>query len=137
MTVWILYNYDGVVDGVFTATAKAKKDEQLFGEALSRRALNNDRITKEILELRELRKPYITEAELLLDAERTAKEAGDGVRLKAIRKQRKVLLKQADHLTYDIKRREDVLLAAQRMTRAEILDRYSTEYYWEEYDINE
>jgi hypothetical protein len=72
---------------------------------------------------------------MLLDTERDAKERKDGVMLKNVRKQRKVLLKQAECLTWDIKRREDKILASQRMTRAELLNNYCIDHYWENHDI--
>lgn len=137
MTVWILYNYDDKVDGVFTAAGKAKKEEQFYEEALRRRSETNARLTQEIVELRELRQPYITEAELMLEEERAAKEENHTGRLKAARKQRKVLLRQAEHLTYDIQRREEKIFASQRMTKANILSTYGLDYYFEEHFVED
>ena len=135
MKIHILYNYDDRVEGVFTAKGRAAKELQLYDEALRRREKANDAITREILELRELRQPYITEAEMLLDTERSAKEANNTGLLKDTRKQRKILLKQAERLTYEIQRREDRILASQRMLRSDLMNTYGDSSYWEEYDV--
>lgn len=135
MKIHILYNYDDRVEGVFTEKGRAAKEQQLYDEALLRREKANAAITHEILELRELRQPYITEAEMLLDTERSAKEANNTGLLKDTRKQRKVLLKQAERLTYEIQRREDRILASQRMLRSDLMNTYGDGSYWEEYDV--
>lgn len=135
MKIHILYNYDDRVEGVFTAKGKAVKEQQLYDEALLRREKANAAITREIVELRELRQPYIIEAEMLLDTERSAKDANNTGLLKDTRKQRKVLLKQAEKLTYEIQRREDRILASQRMLRSEIMNTYGDSSYWEEYYV--
>ena len=135
MKIHILYNYDDRVEGVFTAKGRAAKEQQLYDEALRRREKANAAITREILELRELRQPYITEAEMLLDTERSAKEANNTGLLKDTRKQRKVLLKQAEKLTYEIQRREDRILASQRMLRSDLMNTYGDSSYWEEYIV--
>lgn len=135
MKIHILYNYDDRVEGVFTAKGRAAKEQQLYDEALRRREKANAAITREILELRELRQPYITEAEMLLDTERAAKEANNTGLLKDTRKQRKVLLKQAEKLTYEIQRREDRILASQRMLRSDLMNTYGDSSYWEEYIV--
>lgn len=133
MNVWILYTYDDRVEGVYTAAGKAKKEEQLLEEALRRRATVNSQYASEIAELKELRQPYITEADAWLEKEKAAKEAMHTGNLKEARKQRKVLLRQAEHITYDIKRREEKILKSQRMTKAEIMSSYGTDCYWEDY----
>jgi hypothetical protein len=137
MTVWILYNYDGIVEGVYTPEGKARREQQMLDEAILRRAHYNERLTNAILELKELRQPYIVEAELLLEEERVAKEANHTGRLKAARKQRKVLLKQAEHLTWDIKCKEEEILASQRLTKEDILYKYHDNYDWEEHYVME
>lgn len=139
MKVYILFSDDYYknIEGVYTEEGKAKKEEQMFNEARRRRDSVNDSYTSEIAELKELRQPYITEAEMLLDNEKAAKESGDVVMLKHIKKQRKTLLRQADQITYDIKRREDKILASQRMTRSEILSTYCRGGYWEEHYVEE
>lgn len=133
MDVWILYRYDGIVEGVYTPAGKAQKEQQMLDEVVLRRERQNAAITAEIVELRELRQPYIIEAEMLLDTEREAKEANNTGLLKNTRKQRKVLLRQAEHLTYDIRCKEEKVLASQRMTKAELLYTYGDGSYWEEY----
>jgi hypothetical protein len=139
LKLWILFSdtYYKNIEGVYTTEGKAKKEEQLFSEALQRRESVNNSYASEIIELKELRQPYITEAEMLLDNEKAAKAADDVVLLKHIRKQRKVLLRQADQITYDIKRREDKILASQRMTRSEILSAYGRDCYWEDHYVEE
>jgi hypothetical protein len=74
MKVWILYDYDGRVEGIYTEAGKEKKDQQVYEEAIMCRDNFIDRYHKEISELRELRQPYIADAEALLDTEREAKE---------------------------------------------------------------
>lgn len=139
MKVWVLFSDDYYknIEGIYTSEGKVKKEEQLFNEALQRRETVNAGYTSEIIELKELRQPYITEAETLLDKEKAAKEANDVVLLKHIRKQRKVLLRQADQLTWDIKRREDKILASQRMTRGDIMSTYGRGGYWEDHYVEE
>lgn len=135
MKVWVLFSDDYYknIEGIYTTEGKLKKEEQLFAEAIERRAKVNEQYTAEITELKELRQPYITEAEMLLDAEKAAKEANHTSKLKEVRKQRKVLLRQAEYLTYDIKRKEEKILASQRLTRAELISTYGRDCYWEEH----
>lgn len=135
MRIYVLFSddYYKSIEGIYTQEGKVKKDEELYDEALQRREAVNADYVSEIVELKELRQPYITEAEMLLDNEKAAKESNDVVLLKHIRKQRKVLLRQADQLTWDIKRREDKILASQRMTRGEIMSAYGRDCYWEEH----
>jgi hypothetical protein len=134
MKVYVLFSDDYYknIEGIYTEEGKLKKDEELYNEAIQRRAKVNEQLTSEIVELKELRQPYITEAELLLDTEKEAKEANNTGALKNTRKQRKVLLKQADHLTFDIRRREEKILASQRITKSEIMSTYGSACYWEE-----
>lgn len=133
MFVWVLHQYDGRIEGVYTTAGKAARDQQRFNEAFVMRERHIASINAEIKELRDLRQPYIIEAEMLLDTERKAKEANNIRSLKSTRKQRKVLLRQAEHLTYSIRCKEEKVLAVQRMTKTEILDAYGDENYWEEY----
>ncbi len=135
MTVWILYDWDDRVEGVYSQAGREKREEQLYNEALRQRGAYNEKLAKEIKELRDLRKPCIIEAEILLDTERAAKENGDMVTMKNIRKQRKILIKQADRISFEIGRKEEKILASQRMTRKEILSNYQVHYYWEEYQV--
>lgn len=137
MTVYVLFNtYYDRVEGVYNAAGKAKKQEELFDLALNKRTEYTNKLMQEILELRELRQPYITEAETLLEKENEAKEADDINTLKGIRKQRKVLLRQAEHLTYDIKTKEEQILAAERLLKSEIINQFgSRNYDWLDYPL--
>ena len=137
MKVWILYDYDGRVDGIYTEAGKEKKDQQLYEEAVMCRDRFIDGYNKEISELRELRQPYIADAEALIDTEREAKEKLDTYTLKSTRKQRKIALHQAEQLTWKIKGLKDKILAMQRMTRAEIMNHYLSDYYWEDHYVME
>lgn len=139
MKVWVLFSdtYYKNIEGIFTPDGKARKEEQLLVEALQRRDSVNSQYASEIAELKELRQPYITEADVWLEKEKSAKEANHTGDLKEARKWRKVLLQQAEHLTYDIKCREEKILASQRMTKAEILSTYGRDYYWEDYYVEE
>jgi uncharacterized protein HemY len=137
MKVWILFNrYNDTIEGVYTEAGRAQMDDELLIEARQRLAAANEKLALEIAELKDMRKPYITEAEILLDTEAAAKEANNTNTLKNVRKQRKVLLKQAERLTFDIKRREEKILASQRMLKEEVLHNYGRPYYWEEFYIN-
>jgi uncharacterized protein HemY len=137
MKVWILFNrYNDTIEGVYTEAGRAQMDDELLIEARQHLAAANEKLALEIAELKDMRKPYITEAEILLDTEATAKEANNTNTLKSVRKQRKVLLKQAERLTFDIKRREEKILASQRMLKEEVLHNYGRPYYWEEFYIN-
>lgn len=137
MTVYVLLSDDYYknIEGIYTLEGKVKKDEELFNEAIQRRAKVNEQLTSEIAELKELRQPYITEAEMLLDTEKAAKEVNDAITLKNTRKQRKILLRQAEHITYDISRKQEKILASQRLTKAEIMSAYGRDCYWEDYCV--
>ena len=52
-----------------------------------------------------------------------------GGKYREIRKHRKQLLRQAEKLTYDIKRHEENILAAQRMTKSQIISTYGMSRY--------
>lgn len=133
MQVYALFNYNDHIEGIYTAAGKEKQDAELLEQATLNREQYNQQIVKEIVELRELRQPFIMEAEMLLEEERSAKEANHTGKLKEARKKRKIALRQAEHLTYDIKRKEEKVLASHRMTKTEILSTYGRDYYWEEY----
>ena len=137
MTVYVLFNtYYDRVEGVYNAAGKAKKQEELFDMALNKRTEYTNKLMQEILELRELRKPYITEAEMLLEKETEAKEANNMPLFNSIRKQRKVLLHQAEHLTYEIKHKEEQILAAGRLLKSEIMNKFgSRNYDWLDYTL--
>ena len=136
MKVYMLYTgYEERPEGVYTQAGKDRKDEELLAQAISNRERSNQRLTQEIIELKELRQPYLTEAEMLLDKEREAKEANHTGHLKECKKQRKVLLRQADKLTYDIKKREELILNSQCMLKAELLSRFCQHHFWEEYYV--
>lgn len=136
MTVWVLVDrcYD-TIEGIYTPAGKEVRDNQLFETANEARVKFEAKCTLDMSELREVRQPYIIEANELLEKEQEAKLKGDTKALKNIRKQRKTVLKQAERLTYDIKRLEERLLASQRMTKSAILNQFSYKYYWEEYDL--
>jgi hypothetical protein len=135
MKVWVLFSDDYYknIEGIYTEEGKALKESQLLDDAIKRRATVNEKLMAEIVELKELRQPYIIEADILLEAENAAKEAGATGKLKDARKQRKMLLRQAEHITYDIRYREEKILASNRMTRAEILSNYGRDCYWEDH----
>lgn len=133
MTVWILYDYHERVEGVYTPEGKELKEQERYEQALQRRSSITEHMTAEIVELKNLRQPYIDEAEMLVSAEAEAKEANNTGLLKSVRKQRKVLLKQAEHLTYKIHCLEDKILEAQRLTKHEIMSTYGDYRCWEEH----
>ena len=139
MKLWVLFDdtYHKNIEGIYTEEGKAKKDEELLNEALARRALVNAQLASEIEELKKLRQPYITEAEMLLDKEKEAKEANHTGNLKEARKQRKVLLRQAEHITYDIQKREEKIFANHRMLKSEIMSAFGRDCYWEDYYLSE
>jgi hypothetical protein len=137
MRVWVLFNtYYDRVEGVYNDAGKAEKQEELFNSALNKRTEYTNKLTLEILELRELRQPYITEAETLREKENEAKETNNIPLLKGIRKQRKVLLHQAEHLTYEIKHKEEQILAAGRLLKSEIMNQFGCRNYdWLDYPL--
>lgn len=137
MNVWILYDrFSDTIEGVYSESGKEKREQQFYEEAVAKREADNAVLTKEIAELKELRKPYLDEAERLLEAEREAKEANHTGRMKDTRKQRKVMLKQADKLTYEITKREDKIHNSQIMLKKDLIYTYgSTRYIWEEYCV--
>ncbi len=137
MTVYVLFNtYYDRVEGVYNEAGKAKKQDELFDMALNKRTEYTNKLMQEILELRDMRQPYITEADSLLEKENEAKETNDLVTLKGIRKQRKVLLRQAEHLTYDIKSREEKILAAERLLKSEVMNQFGSHNYdWLDYSL--
>lgn len=136
MQVWVLYNYNEIVDSIYTTAGKEIKQAELLEKAINRRTKINEQIASDIIELKELRQPYITEAEILLDTEREAKETNNIGLLTNVRKQRKVLLRQAEHLTHDIRCKEEKILASQRMTKAELMSTYGDGSYWEEFCVH-
>lgn len=137
MIVWLLYDYCDRVEGVYSDTGKIAKEKQLLATAVTEREKANALINQEIIELKELRQPYLTEADMLLDTERAMKETNNVSSLKSIRKQRKTLLRQADQLTYRIRNCEERILASQRMTKSELLDTFCRGYYWSEYSLED
>lgn len=139
MKLWVLFDdtYHKNIEGIYTEEGKAKKDEELLNEALTRRTRVNAQLASEIEELKKLRQPYIDDAETWLEKEKAAKEANHTVNLKEARKQRKVLLRQAEHITYDIQRREEKIFANHRMLKSEIMSTFGRDCYWEDYYLSE
>lgn len=132
MKVWLLYDCTDRLEGVYSERAKEVREQQFYEEALQNREHRNALLTNEIIELKGMRKPYFDEAELLLDTERTAKEAGNMILLKDIRKQRKILLRQADRLTSEISCREDKIRNSMLYTHQQILEHYGVYHYWQD-----
>lgn len=130
MKVWLLYDCADRLEGVYSEHAKEVREEQFYEEALQNREHRNTMLTQEIMELKSMRKPYLDEAELLLDTERTAKESNNMVLLKDTRKQRKILLKQADKLTSEISRRETKIRNSQVLMKKDIISSYGVYHYW-------
>lgn len=132
MKVWLLYDRDDRVEGVYSESGKEAREEQFYEEAIQNREHRNNVLTQEIVELKSMRKPYLDEAELLLDTERTAKESNNTVLLKDTRKQRKILLKQADKLTSEISIRETKIRNSQVLLKKDIISTYGIYHYWDE-----
>lgn len=132
MKVWLLYDCTDRLEGVYSEHAKEVREQQFYEEALQNREHRNSMLTQEITELKAMRKPYLDEAELLLDTERSAKESNNMVLLKNTRKQRKVLLKQAEKLTYDMENREAKIRNSQIMMKKDIMTTYGVYHYWQE-----
>ena len=132
MKVWLLYDCTDRLEGVYSEHAKEVREQQFYEEALQNREHRNSMLTLEIAELKAMRKPYLDEAELLLDTERSAKESNNMVLLKNVRKQRKVLLKQAEKLTYDMENREAKIRNSQIIMKKDIMTTYGVYHYWQE-----
>ena len=82
MKVYLLYDCTDRLEGVYSERAKEVRERQFYEEALANREHHNSVLAQEIAELKAMRKPYLDEAELLLDAERSAKESNNMVLLK-------------------------------------------------------
>lgn len=135
MKVYLLFNCEDRLEGVYTLAGKNAKDEELMTLAIQNRERVNQTLTAEILELKELRRPYLTEADLLLEKEREARETNHTGHLKEFRKQRKVLLRQADKLTAEIGRRETKIRNSMLLMKKDLLSRFGQYYYWEDYYV--
>ena len=132
MKVWLLYDCTDRLEGVYSEHAKEVREQQFYEEALANREHRNSMLTLEIAELKAMHKPYLDEAELLLDTERSAKESNNMVLLKNARKQRKVLLKQAEKLTYEMENRETKIRNSQIMMKKDIMTTYGVYHYWQD-----
>lgn len=137
MKVWLLYDRYDRLEGVYSESAKEVREEQFYEEAVQNREYINAKLVREIVELKDIRKPYLDEAELLLDAERIAKEANNTVVLKNTKKQRKILLRQADKLTCEIHKREAKIQDSQVLIEKDIIHSYGVYHYWEEHYVIE
>jgi hypothetical protein len=82
-----------------------------------------------------MRKPYLDEAERLLEEERAAKEINHTGRLKEARKQRRVAQRQADILTSRINSRETKVNDSMLLMKKDLMSSYGTQHYWEEYYV--
>ena len=132
MKVWLLYDSFDRLEGVYSEAAKEAREEQFYEEALRNREYRNAVLTKEIVELRDIRQPYLDKADELLDIERVAKETNHTGMLKDSRKQRKVVLRQADKLTSEINRREAKIQDSQVLLKKDILATYGVRHTWQE-----
>ena len=132
MKVYLLYDHDDRIEGVYSEAAKEVREEQFYEEALLNREHRNSILTAEAQELKAMRKPYLDEAERLLAVEREAKESDNTYVLKETRKQRKVALRQADKLSWEISKREDKINNSMLLTHQQIIDTYGTDHYWQE-----
>lgn len=132
MKVWLLYDCFDRLEGVYSEAAKEAREEQFYEEALQNREHYNTVLTREILELKDLRQPYLDKADELLDIERVAKETNHTGMLKDSRKQRKVVLRQADKLTSEINRRETKIQDSQVLLKKDILANYGVRHTWQE-----
>lgn len=132
MKVWLLYDGFDRLEGVYSEVAKETREEQFYEEALRNREYRNAVLTREIAELRDIRQPYLDKADKLLDIERVAKETNHTGMLKDSRKQRKVVLRQADKLTSEINRRETKIQDSQVLLKKDILVNYGVRHTWQE-----
>ena len=132
MKVWLLYDCADRLEGVYSESAKEAREEQFYEEALQNREHRNNILTQEIKELKAIRQPYIEEAERLLAEEYVAKEINHTGRLKEARKQRKVVLRQIDKLTYDIRTREDKINSSMLLMKKDVMSSYGVYHYWQD-----
>lgn len=134
MLVWLMKdNYDDDVEGVYTYEAKCQKEQEFLEQASQSRDRSIELLNAQIAEIIEVRNPIIYEAEALLPEETAAKEANHTGRLKEVRKKRKVLLKQAEKLTYDIHKAEHQIMELSCLTKSQLIQRYGARYYFEEH----
>jgi hypothetical protein len=132
MKVWLLYDCFDRLEGVYSEAAKETREEQFYEEALRNREHYTTILTREILELKDLRQPYLDKADELLDIKRVAKETNHTGMLKDSRKQLKVVLRQADKLTSEINRRETKMQDSQVLMKKDILATYGVSHTWQE-----
>ena len=132
MRVWLLYDALDRIEGVYSESGKEAREEQFYKEALVNRKHRNSILAQEVEELKTMRKPYFDEAERLLEVEREAKEINHTVKLQEARKQRKVALRQADKLTYEINRRETDIYNSELLMKKDIISFYGTYHLWDE-----
>ena len=132
MKVWLLYDSFDRLEGVYSEVAKEAREEQFYEEAFRNREYRNAVLTKEIIELRDIRQLYLDKADELLDIERVAKETNHTSMLKDSRKQREVVLRQADKLTSEINRREAKIQDSQVLLKKDILATYGVSHTWQE-----
>lgn len=132
MKVWLLFDNDDRIEGVYSEAAKEVREQQFYEEALTNREHHNATIAMEIKELKALRRPYLDDAERLLTEERVAKEINHTGKLKEARKQRKVALRQADKLTYDIRTKEERINNSMLLTYHQLINSYCPYHYWQE-----
>ena len=137
MKVWLLYDCFDRIEGVYSESGKEAREQQFYEEAVKNREHWNETITKEIEELKEMRKPYLDKAEELLDVERVAKETNHTGMLKDARKQRKVALRQADTLTSRINSRETKIHDSMLLMKKDLIAAYGVRHTWEEYYVLE
>lgn len=134
MIIHILFNsYDNTIEGVYTESGKCAKEAELLRHAIELRDREVTRLSAEIAEFKEMRQPYIDKAEELLPKELEAKQTDSGGAYKLIKKERKRLLKQAEHITFDIHKLEDKILRYQRLLKSELISCFGRQYDWEEY----
>ena len=134
MIIYILFNnYDDTIEGVYTESGKRAKEDELLKHAIELRDKEVARLSAEITEFKEMRQPYIDKAEALLPKELEAKQNDSGGAYKLIKKERKRLLKQAEHITFDIHKLEDKILRYQRLLKSEVINCFGRQYDWEEH----
>lgn len=135
MRVWLLYDATDRIEGVYTESAKEAREEQFYLEAALNRDRHNERLAAEIEELKEMRRPYLEEAERLLDIERVVKDSGNFSLVKQSKHQRKINLRQADKLTSEIRSRETKIINSQILMKKEVIATYGISHWWDEYYV--
>lgn len=138
MKVYVCMNsWEDCVEGVFTEEGMQKFKDKLFEDAIKQRDLNAQNVQRSINSLKEARQPALIKAEELLAEEKELKAQERWAECKAVHKRRKMVLREANRLTYNIQDLEQRYTRLYCMTTEELLREYSSKFYFEEHYVQD